>query len=85
MLWNTIEEMISKATDKAFSIRNRKALGGGCINEVYCIEGSSTSFCVKTNVAEKHSMFQAEFEALKEILASKTIPVPSPYMPWYYK
>ena len=77
-MWNTIEQAIAEATGKAFTVRDRSHVGGGCINDAQRLDGEDAPFFVKTNDAGFLSLFEAEAEALREIAETGTIRVPQP-------
>ncbi len=77
-MWNTIEQAIAEATGKAFTLRDRSHVGGGCINDAQRLDGDEASFFAKTNDAGFLSLFEAEAEALREIAETGTIRVPRP-------
>jgi len=53
-------------------------INGGDINNAYRFSIAGHHYFVKTNIAERLAMFEAEFDALQEIAASKTIAAPLP-------
>ncbi len=77
-MWNQISEQISQTTGKPFSIRDRRSVSGGCINQGYRISGENQSYFVKINQASRLQMFKAEALGLKQMLETKTIRVPQP-------
>jgi fructosamine-3-kinase len=54
------------------------AIGGGCINETYYLQGREQHYFVKLNKAGTLPMFEAEAAGLKEIQNSHTLRVPEP-------
>lgn len=77
-LWDHISQQIAQTTGQAFSIQNKNALGGGCINETQKISDGQVSYFVKTNHIAHGDMFEAEAEALQEMADSHTVTVPRP-------
>jgi len=77
-LWQSINEHIARTTGQPFSASARSAVGGGCINAAYRIEGSGQRYFVKVNAAEGVPMFEAEAAGLLEIAATRTLRVPQP-------
>ncbi|KAF0191702.1 MAG: fructosamine kinase [Gammaproteobacteria bacterium] len=77
-MWNVISDRISEATGRRFSAQHPTPIGGGCINAAYRLEQGERRYFVKTNTADKVSMFAAESAGLQEIARSKTIRVPLP-------
>jgi len=53
-------------------------MGGGCINQAFKLSDGKRSFFVKTNGADRLSMFEAEAAGLEEILASQSLRAPRP-------
>jgi len=77
-LWNTISQHIADVTETRFSIRDRRAVSGGCINSAYVIHGHGVGYFVKLNAADRLDMFAAEGAGLSEIVNSHTIRAPRP-------
>ncbi|NER82694.1 MAG: fructosamine kinase family protein [Leptolyngbya sp. SIO1D8] len=77
-MWNTIAEQITQVTGQAFTIRDRRSIGGGSINQAYQIMDGDRSYFLKVNRAVQFAMFEAEALGLKEIADSRTIRVPYP-------
>ncbi len=67
---------ISAATGKAFTCKNQRASGGGCINSTYTISDGHDTYFLKLNNAHLNEMFSAEAEGLNEIRRSRSIHVP---------
>jgi len=78
MMWEEIEQQISRATDTPFTIERRRSVGGGCINSAFRLDGDTASYFVKTNSAEGLEMFAAEAEGLAAIAATGSVRVPRP-------
>lgn len=77
-LWTAIAREISSATGTAFRVRERRPVGGGCINTTVVVADGATRYFVKLNSAARSAMFAAEFEGLREIGRSGTLHVPTP-------
>ena len=77
-IWNTISRHISDSTGTQFSIQNRHAVGGGCINTAYVIQGHDVNYFVKLNSTDRREMFAAESAGLNEIVNSHTVRAPLP-------
>lgn len=77
-MWTLIEQELSRALGAPFTILKRKAMGGGCINEAFQLEGRSRSLFIKLNSAERLEMFTAEAAGLEAIIASNTLRAPRP-------
>jgi protein-ribulosamine 3-kinase len=77
-LWDYIAQQISAQTGAPFQVTSRTSVGGGCINQAYCLSDDKRRYFVKTNSAARLDMFEAEFAGLKEIHDSTTIGVPQP-------
>ena len=76
--WINIAQAISRATGKPFALESRSAVGGGCINQGYRIQGNGAVFFVKLNEPGRLPMFEAEAAGLEEIARTKTVRVPHP-------
>jgi len=77
-LWDTIAEEIGHASGEPFTLRNRSAQGGGCINSTFTVADGARRYFVKLNDATRLEMFEAERDGLNEIAASNTVRVPQP-------
>lgn len=71
-----IESSLSEYLGTSFSIDSQRALGGGCINDAFRVEGSGKAFFMKANTLKFHDAFATEAAALEEIAATRTIRVP---------
>lgn len=78
MIWTEIETHISQVTGEKFSSSQRRSVSGGCINQGYAVADGKRSFFVKLNQASQTAMFEAEAQALQQILDTNTICVPRP-------
>lgn len=76
--WSGIAAQISASTGIPFVAKKISTVGGGCINESYCIESNGQRFFVKLNSAGNLPMFEAEASGLQEIYDSHTLRVPVP-------
>ncbi|MBX3616122.1 fructosamine kinase family protein [Nitrosomonas sp.] len=76
--WHNISEQISAVIGKPFIVKESDSIGGGCINQTYCITDGSQRFFVKLNSADDLNMFAAESAGLEEIRQSHTIRAPQP-------
>ncbi|MFN2217221.1 MAG: fructosamine kinase family protein, partial [Anaerolineae bacterium] len=76
--WSEIAEAISAATAEPFTITESHAVGGGCINRAYRVEGGGRCYFIKLNDAASLEMFAAEAEALLALQATATVRVPAP-------
>ena len=77
-LWEVIAETIGQSSGEPFAVRDRHALGGGCINSAYRVGDGRRTFFVKLNSADKFEMFEAELDGLNELAAAGAIRVPQP-------
>ncbi len=77
-MWNEIAQRIAAATGSPFEIARRSAVGGGSINQAYCLDGGDRRYFVKVNAAERVAMFEAEAIALAQMHATHTLRVPQP-------
>ena len=78
MMWTEIATHISKVTGETFEIKNRRSIGGGCINQGYAVIGDTDTYFVKLNQASRVEMFDAEELGLKQMLDTNAIRVPKP-------
>lgn len=77
-MWQIIEQSISVAVQKSFTIKKQSSISGGCINRAFKVQDENYDYFVKLNDVDLLDMFEAEFEGLSEIAQSKTIAVPKP-------
>lgn len=77
-LWLNISEHISSVVGKPFVIRDRQALGGGCINQAYRLSSAEQHYFVKLNDAARLAMFEAEASGLREMAEASGLTVPLP-------
>jgi fructosamine-3-kinase len=78
LLHDVIARAITQATGENFEPRNRRAVGGGCINHTEVLEDGGRRYFVKSNDAARLAMFEAEAAGLTEIALSKSVRVPQP-------
>lgn len=76
--WHVIAAAIATATGAPFRAETQRAVGGGCINETYVIEGEGRRYFIKLNRADAIDMFSAEAEGLIAIIATNTVRAPQP-------
>lgn len=76
--WSQIARSIAAAEGRGFKIDSRRAVGGGCINEAYLVEGGGRRYFVKLHQARMLQMFEAEAAGLEAILSSEAIRAPRP-------
>ncbi|MEB3225283.1 MAG: fructosamine kinase family protein [Synechococcus sp.] len=72
----TIAAHIAATTGQPFSVEQQRPVGGGCINQGYCLRGSGQQYFVKLNRPNQTEMFAAEALALQQMDATQTIRVP---------
>jgi len=77
-MWNSIEDYITENGDQPFKIQQRSAVGGGCINQAFLLEGNGQRFFIKLNHADGLAMFEAEHAGLQAIRDTATIAAPQP-------
>lgn len=81
-VWSNIcKELNNYLPDKTFDNGiSTTSVSGGCINSAYIlsVNNSTTKLFIKLNDAKSKDIFATEYKGLKEILASKTIKVPTP-------
>lgn len=76
--WPEIAQQIASSLNTHFVLEKINAIGGGCINEAYHIQGYNQHYFVKLNKASCLTMFEAEAAGLKEIQDSHSLRVPEP-------
>jgi fructosamine-3-kinase len=76
--WSVLARHIAVATGEGFVIRQRHALGGGCINQAYSVSDGKTQFFVKLNAESRLAMFEAEAAGLEALAATAALRVPRP-------
>ena len=77
-MWDAISKSISKSVGTELHVLDYTSVSGGCINEAYRVETEQQVFFVKRHQEVMAPMFQAEFEALKELESTQTVKVPIP-------
>jgi fructosamine-3-kinase len=77
-MWTEIANHISKVTGKTFEIKNRRSVGGGCINQGSALMSDTDTYFVKFNRATQVEMFEAEALGLKQMMDTRSIRVPVP-------
>ncbi|NJL02119.1 MAG: fructosamine kinase family protein [Spirulinaceae cyanobacterium RM2_2_10] len=77
-MWTPIAEQISQATGQPFRVRDRRPVGGGCINQATALSDGDRTYFVKVNTPVQVEMFAAEAIALEQLYATQTIRVPQP-------
>lgn len=78
-MWSEITNKISQTINQKFEMRDRRSIGGGCINQAYQLIGEKESYFVKIHSASGLEMFMAEALGLEEMYATDTILVPKPF------
>ncbi len=71
-----IEAALSEHSGAAFAIESQQAIGGGCINDAYRIQGNGQHYFVKANDRSFLPAFHSEATALRQLAASETLRVP---------
>ena len=87
-MWDGILTAIAMETGQPLRNVKRRSVGGGCINQAYCLtdegadgkagEAAGRSLFVKLNRAERLDMFEAEALGLREMDRAGAIAVPKP-------
>ncbi|MEW6562308.1 MAG: fructosamine kinase family protein [Pseudomonadota bacterium] len=78
-LLDAFSATIRVAGEPDFACTQARPLSGGCINRAYRLESADgRRYFVKLNLAAKQSMFEAEYDGLHALAASRTIRVPHP-------
>jgi fructosamine-3-kinase len=75
-MWDQIADHIFQVTGEAFQINDRRSVGGGCINQGYCLSDGYRDYFVKLNQASQVAMFEAESLGVQQMWETKTIRVP---------
>lgn len=76
--WKDIGADVAFTTQTSFTITQSTPIGGGCINQTYCISDGTQRYFVKLNGYDQISMFENEAAGLMEIHQSKTMRAPLP-------
>ncbi|QKT03400.1 fructosamine kinase family protein [Ectothiorhodospiraceae bacterium 2226] len=77
MDWTTVEQAISRASGAPYTIRRHRAVGGGCINAAWRLEGEDgRRYFVKTNAPAETAMFDAEAAGLEDMARTESVRVP---------
>ncbi len=71
-----IQQQVESITGRVFLNREWTAVGGGCINQAFCLGDGDQKYFVKLNQASKQSLFETEAHALQELLETRSIRVP---------
>jgi fructosamine-3-kinase len=77
-MWDVISAQIQYATGKPFTLRDRRSVSGGSINQAFRISEGRQSYFVKLIQANQVMMFEAEALGLHDLAASNSIRVPQP-------
>lgn len=78
MPWQVIAQQIHAVTGEPFQLQERSSVGGGCINETWCVQGDARAFFVKFNHANKQAMFATEAAGLQTLAKASAVRVPIP-------
>lgn len=78
MEWDAVEQAIQFSLGESFRIKKTFPVGGGCINSAYRIMGDKQEYFIKANRRELVWIFEAEAQALKQILATDSVKTPLP-------
>ncbi|VAW74995.1 Ribulosamine/erythrulosamine 3-kinase potentially involved in protein deglycation [hydrothermal vent metagenome] len=76
-VWTAIRSQLESCCGSG-NFADPVAVGGGSINESYCLQGEDRSFFVKLNRADLLEMFEAEAEGLQALRQSGALRVPEP-------
>ena len=77
-IWDTITNHITATTGAHLPECAARAVGGGCINSTYALEGDGARYFVKLNDAAQLDMFAAEAQGLRELARARAVRVPEP-------
>lgn len=78
MNWEAIAAAIEEVNGQPFRLSQHTAVGGGCINSAYRLQGSGQEYFVKFNREDRLDMFKAESAGLSELAAVDAVRVPMP-------
>ncbi len=76
--WAEVARQISEVIGDRLVDYQWRSVGGGCINQTYCLANSGYKFFVKVNRLDQASNLRMEYFALAEIRNTRTIAVPEP-------
>ncbi|MEN6587059.1 MAG: fructosamine kinase family protein, partial [Sulfuricella sp.] len=76
--WPAIARHLSETRAEPFQAVEQHAIGGGCINSSWRIEGCGQRYFVKLNEPHQVSMFEAEAEGLRDLARHGDLRVPTP-------
>ena len=71
-----IENAIFEATGAPFVLVSQQAIGGGCINDAFRLQGEDRSYFLKTNRLSFAPAFSAEALALQQLAACEGVRTP---------
>jgi fructosamine-3-kinase len=77
-IWDAIEAQIQHATGIPYTLKDRRSVSGGSINQASRISDGRQSYFVKLNQANQVGMFEAEALGLQDLATSGSIRVPQP-------
>lgn len=77
-MWTEIDAHITEATGQKFESRDRRSVGGGCINQGSRVSDGERTFFVKLNRADQLDMFAAEALGLQQMRETHSILLPEP-------
>lgn len=76
--WAEVARQISEVIGDRLTNYQWRSVGGGCINQTYCLENGSYKFFIKVNSIDQVHNFRMEYLALCEIKQTGAIAVPDP-------
>ncbi|MBK6618574.1 MAG: fructosamine kinase family protein [Nitrosomonas sp.] len=76
--WPGIAARLAEEVEPEFLAKRIVSIGGGCISQAFCFEGSQQRFFIKVNSANCLPLFSSESAGLDEIRQSATLRVPRP-------
>lgn len=78
--WPMLCQHLSESLGQPFEFKHYSAMGGGCINQAYRLEGKAgQTYFVKFNQGRYEAMFTAEADGLQALAAAQVITVPQPH------
>ena len=74
--WEKIQQAIVRAINNDVSIQQLTSVGGGSINQSYCVKTERHKYFVKLNSAQRLAMFETEAMGLQELKDHSAIRIP---------
>lgn len=74
--WERIQQAIAQTINLDLSIQRLTSVGGGSINQSYCVQTDQDKYFVKLNSAQRLAMFETEAMGLQELKDDSPIQIP---------